>query len=237
MLPSTGLVFGQRAEAPVIAKCKHCGSLKVKFAGWYQKTGPRRRIAECTDCLRHSNLPPEAVRLIEPRTCDTRDDRPRCPYCGGNHIHHHGRIHKGKSAQRAELRDGRYWNCVDCQRGFTSVDTPEFSIVDRRRHRIWREPISDQALVALAEQDAIYLAADQNAATEAQSLFDYCKTFGPMTGTQLGKVRGEIMVSRQDRECLELLVRAGLLNRQEVDKAVAFRVKVLAEFDRLAEES
>jgi transposase-like protein len=160
--------------------------------------------------------------------------RPCCPRCASPRVRRHGREYGfiGKGWWTRRLTESCWksrWECADCHRYFVTEDR---GFLD---HRFLREPISDQALRILAGGEEQRTVASAEA--EAQSLFDYCERFGPMASTQFGKVRGEIMASKQDREALELMIKGGLLDRAEVHRALAFREKVLREFQRLVEEA
>jgi hypothetical protein len=73
-------------------------------------------------------------------------------------------------------------------------------------------------------------------AVEARIMFEWClRTYGPYAPTRLLQLRMEIAVSRQDRDFLRALVGAGELSAPEIENALLFREKVLAEFDRLVE--
>jgi hypothetical protein len=134
------------------------------------------------------------------------DDRPDCPTCQSSDVQRKGLIHlaSGGTSQR--------WRCASCSRRFVSA-AHRVAKVDRR---------------TLAHFDA------DDPVEEAKSLFEWCSVkFGPMAGTNLWAMRGHIAVSKGDRECLELMISNGVLNRCEVERAIEFREKVLHEFDSL----
>jgi transposase-like protein len=221
------------------AECQHCRSENLTRDGWYRH---ERQIVHCADCSRFTYLPPGILPPVRPvKAASVRrrpsveiperaalynqwqnrtDTRPVCPRCGSQHIVRHGH-----SPDTGKAR----WQCVDCLRHFLTEDHGAF--LDRRHS--WLRPLSDQALVTLASRQAAELRTAANAAAEAESLFAWCLRFGPLAPTQLGKVRGEIMVSKQDRACLELMVRARLLDPKEVERALLFRQNVLEHFDDL----
>jgi ribosomal protein S27AE len=230
---------------PVVAECQHCHSRNLKRNGWYRsKTfdegGERRQIVQCGECGRYTYLPAgvglpskppstEALRKsIASRTAlyeqmkDVREVRPECPRCGGTRVLHHG-----KSKWTGRHR----WECRDCGRNFIK-DTPAF--IDHRRK--WLLPMTNQALLAIGDNQEPHF--DQYAddpKEEAEELYQWCTAYGTMSPTKLFTVRMEIIVSRQDRECLDLLVANGILQRADVQYAIKFRIEVLRYFDALCD--
>jgi hypothetical protein len=180
-----------------------------RSARWDELT----HVARCRECGAGFHLP-YGVLLLRPKKApkplieeSALDERPVCPFCGGEQIIRRG-VLKGGSVR---------FGCIPCKRRFVNAAFPRSGVVDRRK------------LTHFEEADPV---------EEAKVLFEWAtKHMGPMAPTQIKKVRAEIMVTKQDHESLELLIQAGVLERAEVDKAIAFRVKVLTEFDRLLEET
>jgi hypothetical protein len=202
--------------------CPHCHGNELRARGWQRPRGTRHRVeldtlynqgakrrVVCLNCGHYSHLP--AGQSISAHEGHPKVSYERCP-CGSTNLRPAGWLPDGR--QKAE--------CNACAKEFALpigmvvvgklLDTMGRRIHYTSEHE-WQLP---------------------DPRTEAQAMLTWCqRTYGPYAPTRLAQVRMEISVSKQDREFLEALVRAGELGRYEVHRAIAFREKVLVEFTRL----
>jgi hypothetical protein len=202
--------------------CPRCHSPGLRARGWQLPKGwrtelrtlyerARKQRVYCAACGRYSHLPPG-------RTIPAQEGRPkvsrRVCECGSTDLRPAGWSPDGR--QKAEC------NCCGSE-----FNLPLGMLISGKPTDTLGRPIRYTNGHSWKLPDP---------AAEAQAMLHWClRTYGPYAPTRLAKLRTEIAVSREDRALLEAFARTGYLDASEVRRAIAFREKVLEEFDRLVE--